>query len=50
MLKLYAKIEARFPFLKEWDTTLLIVSLFVMFLFAYGKQTSFIVKRIRANE
>ena len=50
MLKLYAKIEPRFPFLKEWDTTLLIVSLFVMFLFAYRKQTSFIVKRIRANE
>lgn len=50
MLRLYAKIEARLPFLKEWDAMLLMVSLFVMFLFAYRKQTSFIVKRIRANE
>lgn len=50
VLKLYARIEARLPFLREWDATLLIVSLFVMFLFAYRKQTSFVVKRIRANE
>jgi hypothetical protein len=50
MLKLYARIEARLPFLRGWDATFLIVSLFVMFLFAYRKQTSFIVKRIRANE
>jgi hypothetical protein len=42
--------EARFLFLAEWDATLLIVLLFVMFLFAYRKQTSFIVKRIKANE
>ncbi|HTY83928.1 MAG TPA: hypothetical protein VMB19_06905 [Silvibacterium sp.] len=50
VLRLYAKIEARFPFLAEWDATLLIVSLLVMFLFAYRKQTSFVVKRIKANE
>jgi hypothetical protein len=49
-LKLYAKIEAKFPFLRAWDATLLIVLLFVMFLFAYRKQTAFVVKRIRANE
>ena len=50
MLKLYAKIEARFPSLRAWDATLLMVSFFVMFLFAYRKQTSFVVKRIKANE
>jgi hypothetical protein len=50
LMKLYARVEARFPFLREWDPTLLVVSLFVMFLFAYRKQTSFVVKRIRANE
>ena len=50
MLKLYIKIEARLPFLKEWDATLLTVLLLVTFLFAYRKQTSFVVKRIKANE
>ena len=50
LMKLYAKIEGRLPFLKGWDMTLLVVSLFVMFLFAYRKQTSFVVKRIKANE
>jgi hypothetical protein len=49
-MKIYARVEARFPFLREWDATLLIVSLFVMFLFAYRKQTSFVVKRIKASE
>jgi hypothetical protein len=50
LLKLYAKIEARLPFFKEWDATLLMLSLFVMFLFAYRNQTSFVIKRIKANE
>lgn len=50
MLKLYAKIEARLPFLREWDATLLVLALFVTFLFAYRKQTSYVVKRIKANE
>jgi hypothetical protein len=50
LLRVYARIEARFPSLAGWDATLLIVSLFVMFLFAYRKQTSFVVKRVKANE
>ena len=50
LLRLYARIEARFPFLKEWNATLLIVLLLLMFLIAYKKQTAFIVKRIKANE
>jgi len=50
LLKLYAKIEALLPVLRGWDATLLIVLLLFMFLFAYKKQTSFVVKRIKANE
>lgn len=50
MLKLYARIEAWLPHLKDWDTTLLTFLLLLTFLFAYRKQTSFIVKRIKANE
>ncbi len=50
MLKLYIKIEAKLPLLREWDAALLTVLLLVMFLFAYKKQTSFVVKRIKANE
>ena len=50
MLKLYAKIEAKLPFLREWDTLLLTLILLIMFLFAYRKQTAFVVKRIKANE
>jgi hypothetical protein len=50
MLRVYAKIEAKVSFLRGWDATLVIVLLLVMFLFAYRKQTSFVVKRIKANE
>ncbi len=49
LLKLYTKIEERFPFLKEWDATILAVILLIMFLFSYRKQTSYITKRIKAN-
>lgn len=49
MLKVYVKIEGRFPFLREWDATILAVLLLVMFLFSYRKQTSYITKRIKAN-
>lgn len=50
LLKSYTKIEARFSFLRDWNATILIVSLLVMFMFAYRKQTAFVVKRIKANE
>lgn len=49
MLKVYVKIEGRFPFLREWDATILAVLLLVMFLFSYRKPTSYITKRIKAN-
>src|SRR5579863_3874075 len=50
LLKICAKIEATFPWLREREALLLVVILLIMFLFAYRKQTSFIVKRIKANE
>jgi magnesium-transporting ATPase (P-type) len=49
LLKLYLRIEGRFPVLKEWDGTILAALLLVMFLFSYRKQTSYITKRVKAN-
>jgi hypothetical protein len=49
-LKLYEKIEGRFPDLKDWDGIILVVLLLITFLFSYRKQTSYITKRIKANE
>jgi hypothetical protein len=49
LLKLYVKLEARFPGLKEWDITIMAVLLLVMFLFSYRKQTAYITKRIKAQ-
>jgi hypothetical protein len=49
LLKLYVKVEGRFPLLRDWDATVLAVLLLVMFLFSYRKQTSYITRRIKAN-
>jgi hypothetical protein len=49
LLKLYMKIEERFPRLNEWNWTVLAVLLLVMFLFSYRKQTSYITRRIAGN-
>jgi hypothetical protein len=49
-LRGYEKIEERFPVLRAWSLLLLLFLLFVMFIFAYRKQTSFVVNRIKANE
>ncbi len=48
-LRLYELIEGRFPILKGWSPVLLVVFLFLMFLFSYRKQTSYITKRIDVN-
>ncbi len=50
LLKLYGKIAERFPWLKEWHATALAVLLLILFLFSYRKQTSYVTKRIEANE
>jgi len=49
LLKVYEKIECKFPVLKEGGMIALIVLLLVTFLVAYRKQTSYITKRIEAN-
>lgn len=49
ILKLYAKIEERVAFLKEWDSMILLVLLLMMFLFSYRKQSTYITKRIKAQ-
>jgi len=49
LLKLYAKLEQKLPFLTGWDTTILGALLLVMFAFSYRKQTSYIARRIKAN-
>jgi len=49
LLKLYEFINVEFSIPEEWNKTLLIVVLLIMFLFAYRKQTNYITKRIKAN-
>jgi hypothetical protein len=50
LLKLYVKIADRLPWLKDWHASGLVLLLFLLFLFSYRKQTSFVAKRIRAAE
>lgn len=49
LLKLYAEIEERVAFLKEWDSMILLVLFLIMFLFSYRKQSSYITKRIETK-
>jgi hypothetical protein len=46
VLKVYVNLEARCPVLQKWDATILAVLLLVMFLFAYKKQTEYMIERI----
>jgi len=50
LLKVYERIENRFFVLKDCSGIILLVWLLVMFLFAYRKQTLYVVKRIKANK
>jgi len=45
-LNFYEILETAFPALKEWKSILIIVALLIMFLFAYKKQTQYIVARV----
>ena len=49
LLKVYERMEDRFVFLKDYGAMVVVALLLVMFLFAYRKQTLYIVKRIKAN-
>ena len=50
LLKLYDQIESRFPALKDWSLTIVIIILLVIFLFSYRKQTQYIMKRVKEIE
>lgn len=50
LLKLYLFIETYIGFLKDYRIIILLISLIVMFIFSYKKQTKFISKRIKATK
>lgn len=47
LLKLYEGIQSRFPALNDWDMSIFVMLLLVIFLFSYRKQTGCIAKRIK---
>lgn len=49
VLNLYNYVESRIPALKDADSYILLALLMVIFLFAYRKQTNYILKRIKGN-
>jgi hypothetical protein len=46
---LYSKITDEYPAIKSWLIAFVILIIFIMFLFAYRKQTQYITKRIKSN-
>jgi hypothetical protein len=48
-LKVYDKVSSYLPRLVKWDAEVLVFLLFLMFLFAYRKQTRYITQRVDAN-
>jgi hypothetical protein len=49
ILKAYEQTEQLFPWISAYRMVALLLLLLLMFLFAYRKQTAYIVKRIEAN-
>jgi hypothetical protein len=49
LLKLYGGIQNKYPFLNDWDASILLVLIFIIFVFSYRKQTRYITKRIKAK-
>lgn len=47
--KTYEALSTVFPVLEDWGTFILVFALLAMFLFAYRKQTNYVVKRVNAN-
>lgn len=50
LLKAYECIQARCPILREWDETVLLVLMLIIFLFSYRKQTSYVRKRVEIGK
>jgi hypothetical protein len=49
ILKFYTILELRFPKIEDCEVYILLVVLVLIFLFAYKKQTNYLVKRIKKN-
>lgn len=49
LLKGYDLMSTKFPFLKEWETGVLMTGLFILFLLSYRKQTAYINTRVQTN-
>ena len=49
LLKLYEGIRSKFSVLNDWDVSILLVLMLIIFLLSYRKQTRYITKRIRAK-
>jgi hypothetical protein len=49
-LKAYDSLGKNWTFLNEWEVEVATISLMLLFLFSYRKQTNYITKRIDANQ
>jgi hypothetical protein len=50
LVKLFEKFQGLLPFLKDWETFILVIILLTLSLFCYQKRTKYIKKRIKANQ
>jgi len=50
LVKFYEFLESKISGLNEWSPYILILTLLIMFLFSYRKQTDFVRKRVDANK
>ena len=49
VLKMYEFLLIKFAFFSKWNSWILIVGIFILFVFSFRKQTNFITKRINNN-
>jgi hypothetical protein len=49
VLKCYDFISKNYPVISEWSSSIIVIGLLLLFLFAYRKQTKYIAKRVNAN-
>ncbi len=49
-LKGYELMALQLPCLREWEISILVIALFILFLFSYRKQTAYITKRVQRNQ
>jgi hypothetical protein len=49
LVKYFENLSNKFQFIKDWQVEIFVVSLFILFLFSYRKQTAYINKRISTS-